>query len=770
MIQQDNSESGSGTLQQPLNRYPASRWQQLRQTLGTGSSTVPAQLRASAPGLSAAGVLPKHLCMSSSIPYEHGNTAGLSQPGLLQEAADVLRRCTDTGAALQAHETQLAAAALSSLGQYRSSKDQFTIHATGRICVAWADADQPLEQLLSEAGSAARESGGVDEPSISSIHSIGCLYPSTAPHAAAAAAFAAAKHGQQQQRQQAAAAAAAAATVSRGSAQQLARQASQPVTARHSSSSSTVCGSRGSTTGSRVSGSAARPAAAGAAVLAEHDRLLTRDLAHDLAALLARKLMHRWQQHTAGAKVDRARAPPMQRLLSKRKVLRAWTAVMSQRATAAVAAQPGAAAGKQPGPPADLNQQDLQQQQQQQQQLSRREQVAGQFHRLYRLHGCLRQWRRCAAAGVLARSMQETDRIMAQQQAEILEQQQEQEHQELQQQESQHKRNRLAVAVRFHQLLVLHESFIGIGSIDRQQLQQKLRQLLATEQRKQREEQRKEQLLLQQLAEQQETLAGMHYKLVLARRLGLQPWLALLKLRTQQQQAAESCRAVGLSRTAMLLWKELLLQRRVRHTCRHIRAYGKLQQLRQRQQQQAAITALANWASASRQCKRQLLLRMVAAWRVRAAAARQQLLQVQHAAGGRLLRRTLRAWRRNVEGQAQEQLLLEHELNAVATKWQHRRAQQHVMRGWSRAAAAAVQEREQQARLQETFSKVQGWLSEMKDGAPDSKISTTSAADSSANAFVVQGAAVAPAGRAAVPAQQHQLPPWRDWYPDSDTD
>jgi hypothetical protein len=100
-----------------------------------------------------------------------------------------------------------------------------------------------------------------------------------------------------------------------------------------------------------------------------------------------------------------------------------------------------------------------------------------------------------------------------------------------------------------------------LGSIDRQQLQQKLRQLLAAEQRKQHEEQRREQLLAQQLAEQQEALASMHYKMVLVRRLGLQPWLALLKLRTEQQVAAGTWRAVHLARTAMLLWKEQLVQR-----------------------------------------------------------------------------------------------------------------------------------------------------------------------------------------------------------------
>jgi hypothetical protein len=91
--------------------------------------------------------------------------------------------------------------------------------------------------------------------------------------------------------------------------------------------------------------------------------------------------------------------------------------------------------------------------------------------------------------------------------------------------------------------------------------------------------------------------------------------------------------------------------RHVRHTCCHVRAFGKLRQLRQRQQQQHAFTALFNWALASRQYKRQLLLRVVAAWRGEAAAAGQQLLEVQHAADGRLQRRVLYDWRQHMEEQ-----------------------------------------------------------------------------------------------------------------------
>jgi hypothetical protein len=93
------------------------------------------------------------------------------------------------------------------------------------------------------------------------------------------------------------------------------------------------------------------------------------------------------------------------------------------------------------------------------------------------------------------------------------------------------------------------------------------------------------------------------------------------------------------------------MRRHVRHTCCHVRAFGKLRQLRQRQQQQHAVTALFNWALASRQRRRQLAMRVVAAWRDAAAAARQQLLEVQHAADGRLLRRMLHAWRQHMEEQ-----------------------------------------------------------------------------------------------------------------------
>jgi glutamate-1-semialdehyde aminotransferase len=76
--------------------------------------------------------------------------------------------------------------------------------------------------------------------------------------------------------------------------------------------------SLGRITSSRASSTVPKPAAAtaaGLAVLAVHDKQLLQQLAHDLAALLARKLLHRWQQHTADAKVDRARAKPMQKLL-----------------------------------------------------------------------------------------------------------------------------------------------------------------------------------------------------------------------------------------------------------------------------------------------------------------------------------------------------------------------------------------------------------------------------------------------------------------------
>lgn len=102
-------------------------------------------------------------------------------------------------------------------------------------------------------------------------------------------------------------------------------------------------------------------------------------------------------------------------LCSKRKVLRAWKAAMPQRAPATAASEPDAAPGVlQAAPAASLNQQDAPQHE-----LTRREQVAEQFHRLYRLHDCLQQWRRCTAAGALERCRQETDRIMAQQQAEV---------------------------------------------------------------------------------------------------------------------------------------------------------------------------------------------------------------------------------------------------------------------------------------------------------------------------------------------------------------
>jgi hypothetical protein len=125
--------------------------------------------------------------------------------------------------------------------------------------------------------------------------------------------------------------------------------------------------------------------------------------------------------------------------------------------------------------------------------------------------------------------------------------------------------------------------------------------------------------------------------------------------------------------------------------------------------------------------------------------------------------------------QAQEQLLLELELNVVATKWRHSRTQQHVLQRWSKAAAAAVQERDQQARLQETFSKVQGWLHDMKGGAHSAATQVSNAAAASSGFVALPQGAAAPSAAAAAAAAGgttvlKQLPPWRDWDPDSDSD
>lgn len=317
--------AASSTLQLRLNTYPASRWQQLRQTLGAGSNTVPAQLRASAPGLSGTGNFSKQLRISHSVHQQHGREAGLSQPDLLQEAADVLRRCTDTGAALQAHETQLAAAALDSLGQHSSSKDQFTILGNGSMRTAWADADKPLEQWLAESGSAAFACCHACEATWADSLDGGCLYASTTSATDAAAVFA----NTQQDSQPAADRSPPRRTSPRKQQQQLVAKQHQQQhlhTAslqtrpqQHSGSSLTTSSAeRGSTnSSSRMRSTLARPAAAAAGmqVLAEHDKLLLQELTHDLAALLARKLLRQWQQHTADARIDRARARPMQRVL-----------------------------------------------------------------------------------------------------------------------------------------------------------------------------------------------------------------------------------------------------------------------------------------------------------------------------------------------------------------------------------------------------------------------------------------------------------------------
>jgi hypothetical protein len=120
--------------------------------------------------------------------------------------------------------------------------------------------------------------------------------------------------------------------------------------------------------------------------------------------------------------------------------------------------------------------------------------------------------------------------------------------------------------------------------------------------------------------------------------------------------------------------------------------------------------------------------------------------------------------------QAQEQLLLELELNVVASQWRHRHMQQHVLLGWHTTAAAAVQEREQQARLQETFSKVQGWLTDMKGGGHSAAVASAVAGSRGCVAPAQAAAPLVAAAAVGGPAMLKQLPPWRDWDPDSDTD
>lgn len=100
-----------------------------------------------------------------------------------------------------------------------------------------------------------------------------------------------------------------------------------------------------------------------------------------------------------------------------------------------------------------------------------------------------------------------------------------------------------------------------VSKPDRHQLQQHLRQLLAAQQRRQREEQMLEQRMRLELAAQQSSLAALHYKLVLVRRLGLQPWREVVALRHQQEQAAATWRSVGLTKAAVLVWKQLLQHR-----------------------------------------------------------------------------------------------------------------------------------------------------------------------------------------------------------------
>lgn len=66
--------------------------------------------------------------------------------------------------------------------------------------------------------------------------------------------------------------------------------------------------------------------------------------------------------------------------------------------------------------------------------------------------------------------------------------------------------------------------------------------------------------------------------------------------------------------------------------------------------------------------------------------------------------------------QAEEQLLVELELAAMADGWHTARLARCTLRGWRTAAAESAQQRVQEAVHQQTWSRVRGWLSELDGG------------------------------------------------------
>lgn len=62
--------------------------------------------------------------------------------------------------------------------------------------------------------------------------------------------------------------------------------------------------------------------------------------------------------------------------------------------------------------------------------------------------------------------------------------------------------------------------------------------------------------------------------------------------------------------------------------------------------------------------------------------------------------------------QAQEQLMLELELDAAAQAWRLRWWQLHTLKAWHTEASNAVQERQLEVKRQETWGRVRSWLSE----------------------------------------------------------
>lgn len=352
-------------LQQPVIRQPASRWQQLKHSINGSGNT------ALQDGLTGVSAVSEHSTQqrSSNRLCEHGAAQAVHQ-----EAADVLRRCADTGAALQAQDVQMVAALLAT-SCHTSSRNQFNIGLDGSISCQSSPVGQLAETSLLHG------LGGVDWDSSAGIRDLYGLIDHDIPNGTAPAlqfnsqpattnSLPPGRSPVSKQRHQATLSqqgllqrqqawlppqqpdrlpscgvdqprklARQCSSTDHGciqvpasssrnvvhnsnaarSSQQLLRRNLGPPKCRHSIGN--IAASHSGSKQSRVTDtlptslilppSLAEPAAADGCGYRSQDL----GLAHDLAAMLARKFLCRWQQCTVNMQLEKARARPMQKLL-----------------------------------------------------------------------------------------------------------------------------------------------------------------------------------------------------------------------------------------------------------------------------------------------------------------------------------------------------------------------------------------------------------------------------------------------------------------------